>query len=255
MVSCLESLLGSSKDVHYPLTCEDLKLIFHLGYEVQSTLLCDIIEGWLLQRTDIAPSFVDALLSFDVVWRSTTFTKFEARIFGNLLFDSDDLSAKVGKKLSICETDLNSIASVLCLGKLFYNKENEEVGQKRSLQNALRTFLNRSSPLMERVIKEGDSSDTLWEIIPEFILLSDDVDLEKWLGKICHFDLEDLNPKGSRAVKAVLDKDRYIFHRHLPGWVIRTFSRLTRRFAEDKTLSEPTLKSVVEFGMLHSVTP
>ena len=250
MVSCIESLLRSSEKVWCQLSPENIKLIFRLGYVVPSTLLSDVIEKWLDQSVDVVTLFIEVLSSCQFIWKSTSFNKFEAKILGRLVYGSNDLTRKLKKKLSTCDQDLDSIESVLMFGRTNMIHGNSE--QKNSLDKVLRTYLNRCRPIIERIVQDGDLSDRMWSIIPQFLSQSHDIDLEKWLGKICKSDTEDLNPKASMAIGSILDKDPQVFHRLLPGWMVRTFSRLTRRFSEDKRLSETTLKSVEAFSMSSS---
>jgi hypothetical protein len=249
IASCLNSLFLSSKNVFFQLPCRNMKLILRVGYEVQSTFLGDAMEEWLHQNVDAVEEFIAILLSCQFLWSSSSFTNFEARIVCTLAFDSNDLSAKLAMKLSTSDLDLHSIESALLLGSKA-KRLPRDAPRTKPIQQALRTYLKRCTPVMERILKGGDLSDHLWEIIPEFVLQSDDVDLEKWLGMICKCDSEALNPKASGAIKSLLDANPQTFHRLLPGWIVRTVSRLTRRFAEDNVLSDCTLRSVEEFSML-----
>ena len=247
IVSCIESLLRSSENAWRHLSPENLKLIFHVGYIVPSTLLGDVIENWLDQSVDAVIRFIAVLSSCQFIWKSSRFTKFEATILGRLVYSSNDLARRLTKKLSTCDQDLDSIESVLMLGQVDMIHGDSE--RKDSLDKALRAYLNGCGPIMERIVQDSDLSDRIWSIISKFLSQSHDIDLGKWLGKICKSDTEDLNPKASMAIRNILDKDPQVFHRLFPGWMVRTFSRLTRRFAEDKRLSETTLKSVEAFSM------
>jgi hypothetical protein len=224
-----------------------MKLIFHIGYIVPSTLLGDVIEKWLDQSVDAVTHFTKVLSSCQFIWKSSSLNKFEVRILGRLVYGSNDLTRRLKKKLSTCDQDLDSIDSVLVLGRTDMIHGDSE--RKDSLDKALCAYLKRCSAVMERIVQDGDLSDRIWSMIPQFLSQSQDIDLEKWLGKICKSDTEDLNPKASMAIGSILNKDPQVFHRLLPGWVVRTFSRLTRRFAEDKRLSETTLNSVKAFSM------
>lgn len=219
-------------------------MIFHVGYIVPSTLLGDVIENWLDQSVDAVTHFIEVLSSCQFIWKSSRFTKFEAMILGRLVYSSNDLARRLTKKLSTCDQDLDSIESVLMLGQT-----NMILGDSDSLDKALRAYLNRCGPVLEHIVQNGDLSDRIWSIISKFLSQSHDIDLGKWLGKICKGDTENFNPKASMAIENILNQDPQVFHRLLPGWVVRTFSRLTRRFAEDKRLSETTLKSVEAFSM------
>ena len=247
IVSCVEGLLRSSENAWCQLSSENVKLIFNLGYIVPSTLLRDVIENWLDQSVDAVTYLIEVLSSSEFIWKSSSFNKFEVKILGRLVYGSNDLMRRLKKKLSTCDQDLDSIESVLMLGQIDMIHGDSE--RKDSLDKALRAYLNRCSPVMERIVQDGDLSDRIWSIIPQFLSQSHDIDLQKWLGKICKSDTEDLNPKASMTIGSILDKDPQVFHRLLPGWMVRTFSRLTRRFAEDKRLSEATLKSVEAFSI------
>ena len=125
--------------------------------------------------------------------------------------------------------------------------------QNHSLENALHVYLNRCWPVIERMIQDGEVSDSIWDIVCRFVSYSYNINLEKLLGKVCKCDSEGLNPKASKAIECILKKDPQVCHRQLPGWMVRTFSRLTRRFAEDEILSETTLRSVRDLSMIYSV--
>jgi hypothetical protein len=250
IVSCIESLFRSSQNAWCQLSPENMKLIFHVGYIVPSTFLGDIIENWLDRSVDAVICFAEVLSSCQFIWKSSSFSKFEGRILRRLVYDSDDLARRLKKKLSTCDQDLDSIESVLMLERT--DMIHADLERKNSLERALRAYLNRCTPVMEHIVQAGDLSDRIWSIIAQFLSQSHDIDMGKWLGKICKSDTEDLNPKASMAIGSILDKDPQVFHRLLPGWMVRTFSRLTRRFAEDERLSETTLKSVEAFSISSS---
>jgi hypothetical protein len=251
MTSCIEYLLPASVAWSH-LSFSDLKLIFHIGYITQSTYLSNAISDWLYQSPDRIESFASMLSSCDFVWKSTSFTKFEALIVGHLAFRCSSLTEKLTLKLSGCASDLSSVESVLCLSTQLVKELRNDSGSLETLQLALSDYLRRCSPIVERALQD-DLPVLVWDILPSFILYTTTIDLEKWLGNICKRDLEDLNPRGSGAISCILKKDGYVFHRALPGWMARTFSRLTRRFAEDEILSETTLKSIEDFGCSLSV--
>lgn len=156
-------------------------------------------------------------------------------------------------KVSACAADLSSVESVLCLSSLLAQGYHDDARSLETLHSAMSDYLRRCCPIVERALQDGLSVE-VWDILPGFILRTTNIDLEKWLGNICKRDFEGLNPKGSGAIECILKKDRHVFHRTLPGWMVRTFSRLTRRFAEDEILSETTLSSVRDFGKLFLAT-
>ena len=202
MVSCIESLLRSSEARWSQLSPENMYLLFHLGYIVPSTLIGDVIENWLNQGLDAVDRCVEVLSLCQFIWKSSSFTKFEARILGRLVYRSNNLARKLEKKLSACNQDLDSIESVLMFTRTDPMHGDSE--RTNSLNKALGAYLSRCSPVMERIVQDGDLSDRTWSIIPRFLSQSDDIDLEKWLGKICKRDTEDLNPKASRAIGSIL---------------------------------------------------
>lgn len=223
-----------------------MRVIFHVGYQIPSSFFGEVIEAWLDQAVDVAAAFTKMLMSCEFVWKSTSFTKFEGRIIGRLACNSDDLMAKLVKKLSVSDQDIDSIEGVLLLAE----RVAEGIHHAERRDSAVSAYLKKCNSVMERTVQEGDMSDHIWNIASRFVSQSDDIDMEKWLGIICKRDTEDLNPKASAAIQGILHKDQDVFHRLLPGWMVRTFSRLTRRFAEDQRLSESTLNSVKDFSML-----
>lgn len=251
--SCLKTLLSSAKPMWQQLSPDNLSFIFRVGYEVQSEFLGDIIEEWLQYGADRVALFTCTLMSSDFLWTSSSFAKFEARIIGYLTTASDDLSLRVKEKFLICDTSLASMEAALFYGKHIAKKADMDAQKRKSLQTGLNVYLQRCRPFLERTLKDEGMPDEIWHILPEFILQAEDIDLEKWLGRVCKRDLDYIIPKANRVIKSILDKDINVFHRALSGWIVRTFSRLTRRFAEDEILDEATLLSIEEFGtsLLH----
>ena len=236
MASCIESLLRPSRLSWSRLTPGHLKMLFRIGYEVQSDFIGDVIEEWLKERPECSPNFVDALLSCEFIWKSTLFSRFEMRILRLLTLDSYDLLTKVKRKLATIDAEPESLRNVL----EFWRRE---------IQAEINTYLNRCGIFMEALFKRDEVSAEIWDVVPSFVSTAEDIDLGKWLGMICKRDLEDINPRGCCAIRAVLKRHPLTYHRSLPGWTARTFSRFTRRFAEDKRLSEGTLKAVKDFGI------
>ena len=190
--------------------------------------------------------FIQLILSCDFIWKSTSFSQFETRIFASLAFISEDLFMRIKQKLATCNVELPSLKNVLQFaGKI---SRSREALRLQELQAELNEYLNRCGAFLENLFKKDELSVEIWDIVPDFVSMAADIDLGKWLGVICKRDLEDINPRGSQAVKNVLAKDSHAYHRSLPGWIARTFLRFTRRFAEDKELSEATLIALKDFG-------
>lgn len=248
IASCLEALLPSSNALSRQISCQTMKVIFHVGYQIPSACLSQFVEEWLDHGLDAVDPFTEMLLSCRFVWKSSSFSKFEAKIIGRLAYRSNALTTKLVKKLAVSDQNLDSIESILLLAQQVTKTIPDD--SKHPLQNAIRAYLKKCAPYMERTVQEADLSDDTWNIVSQFVSYSDEISLEKWLGLVCKCDTEDLNPKACQTIQSILDKDPEVFHRLLPGWMVRALTRLTRRFAEDKTLSDSTLNSVTDFSML-----
>jgi hypothetical protein len=246
MASCIESLLRPSRLTWSRLTTGSLKMLFRIGYEVQSDFIGDVIEEWLNPRADSVGDFIKGILSCDFIWKSKSFSRFEMRILARLAFNSHDLLTRLKQKLATCEPELQSLKNVLQF--TVYIGGNREDIRYREVQAEMDKYLNRCGAFVEGLFKKDEVSAEIWEIVPYFLSMAEDVDLGRWLGMICKRDLENLNPQGCLAIRSVLDKDPQVYHRSLPGWIARTFSRFTRRFAEDIELSEVTLRALKDFG-------
>jgi hypothetical protein len=246
MASCIESLLRPSHPTWSRLTTGYLKMLFRIGYEVQSEFIGDVIEEWLKERADSVSEFINGVVSCDFIWKSTLFSRFEMRIIARLAFNSHDVLRRLKQKLATCEAELQSLKNVLQFA--VYIGGNRQDMRYQEIQPEMDTYLNRCGTFVEGLFKKDGVSAEIWEIVPYFVSMAKDIDLGKWLGMICKRDLEDINPQGCRAIRSVLDKDPQAYHRSLPGWIVRTFSRFTRRFSEDKELSEVTLRSLNDFG-------
>ena len=246
MASCIESLLPASNPTSYHLKLGDLNLLIRICYEVQSEFICDVIEEWLGASADSVNGFIQGILSSDFIWKSTSFSRFEMRIFTSLAFISEGLLMRIKQKLAACNVELTSLKNVLQFAVKI--SRTWEAMRLQELQAELNEYLNRCGAFLENLFKKDELSAEIWDIVPDFVSMAEDIDLGKWLGMICKRDLEDINPRGSQAVKNVLAKDSHAYHRSLPGWIARTFSRFTRRFAEDKELSEATLIALKDFG-------
>lgn len=245
MVSCLESLLSSTRTSWPELSKEHIKLLFRLGYEMQSSLLDDILQSWLQQGTDRGDYLMQLLLSSDYLWKSNSFTIFEAGIINHVGCLSDQLQDLMAQKFSCCNTDLASLEAVL----LFATKYQETTATpvQARFGDTIQRYLKRCGPVIERMIIEHDHSNHLWLVLPNMLRIFKDVDLGKWLGLICKSDVESLVPDCIESINAIFKRDAQIFHRELSGWITRTMSRFTRRFAEDSQLSESTLSAVNSF--------
>jgi hypothetical protein len=148
------------------------------------------------------------------------------------------LTSELAQKLSTCNTDMHTLRSVL----LIRPEPNDTI-----LIEAIKNCLERFTRPLERIFADDDSK-IEWSIVVDFIRNADTLDHEKWLGMVCKRDGEGLIPEGISAATALLDLDHAVVNRRFPGWLARTMSRLTRRFAEDPTLSDPTLKAIRELG-------
>ena len=251
MVSCLEALLSSTHTLWPELSKEHVKLLFRLGYEMQSSLLNDILQSWFQQGMDRPDYLVQVLLTSDYLWKSNSFTAFEANIINHAVYLSDQLASLVAQKFSCCNADLASLEAVLPFA-MKVNQETAAAHVQSTLDDSIQRYLKRCGPAIERMIIENDHSDHLWLVLPDMLRIIKDVDLEKWLGLICKNDVESLIPNGIGSINAIFKRDAQIFHRELPGWIARTLSRFTRRFAEDSQLSEATLSACNSFGILSS---
>jgi len=249
MASCVEALLSSSFPPLYQLSLDDVKMLLRIGYEVQSEFIGSLIEDWLNGRTGRVADFIYELILCDFIWKSTSFSRFEMRILARLPSISDDLLTRLKRKLATCDLELPSLKNVLRFA--IHTGGNSQATRHQELQTELRQYMNRCGAFMENLFKKDEVSDEVWDIIPDFVTMAADIDLGKWLGFICKRDLEDINPRGSRAIMNVLARDSHAYHRSLPGWLARTFSRFTRRFAEDLSLSETTLTAVQDFGIAY----
>lgn len=250
MVSCLESLLSSTQTLWPELSKAYVKLLFHLGYEMQSSLLIDMLQSWFRQGPDYLDYLVQLLLTSDYLWKSNSFTVFEAKIINHAVYLSDELARLVAQKFSCSNADLASLEAVLPFAMKVLYQETAAASAQSTLDDSIQRYLKRCGPVIERMIIEHDHSDHLWLVLPDMLRIIKDVDLAKWLGLICKSDVESLIPNGIESINAIFMRDAHIFHRELPGWITRTMSRFTRRFAEDSQLSEATLGACNAFGIL-----
>lgn len=250
MASCVESLLSPIPSQCSQLSKAHIKLVFRLGYEVQSDFLCEVLQIWLQQTKDSSEYLVELLLSSDFLWKSKEFTKFEANMISHVSCYSEELARLTGKKFSKCNTDLTSLESVLLFSHKVSNRSKTLEPLPNKPRDDVQKYLKRCLPVMEHSMIEHEHSEQFWSVLPDMLRRTAAVDLEKWLGLICTHDLESLVPEGVQSIDAILNRDKEVFHRELSGWITRTFSRFTRRFAEDETLSEQTLTAVKAFGAL-----
>jgi hypothetical protein len=245
MVSCVGLVLDSSRDVlSRPLSCSEMFVLFRLGIEIQTPFLDEIFEVWLHRPKEDTAAFIEALVGFESRWKSTSFTIFEAKILCRLAMYSENLTKKFVKKISASKVDTRTIKAVLSLRREMTAQAD---GQSNVLK-ALNAFLTRSKPFMEGLLTNEDRTETDWDIVADHVSQSEDVDLEGWLELVCKQD-QGLIPEASLSIMVILERDETVFHRSLPGWIARTFSRLTRRFAEDKELSKSVLMAVERLGI------
>ena len=254
MVSSIESLLSPIASQCFSLSKQHIKLLFRLGYEVQSETLQEILQIWFQHTNDSTNYLVEILLSSDSLWKSKVFTTFEASIISIVGSRLDELQHLLGAKFSTCNTDMASLESVVLFAQKLPDQYRSSPSQQKSLWSSIQKYLSRCLPVLERKIIEHEHSEQLWSVLPDFLKLSEDVDLEKWLGLICTHDQESLIPEGIQSIHAIINRDSEVFHRELSGWITRTLSRFTRRFAEDETLADTTLKAVRAFGILFVIS-
>jgi hypothetical protein len=238
--------------------------IFCVGYQVQSNFLADVVEGWIDgSRAAALESFVEFAMSYECLWESSSLSQFEARITGRLLvrLPSDSVVSNLENKLRICGIDLESIQGVLSLRTMPSDipLDHGTIPPDRnriSVENSINSYLDRGWSTLESMLNDEEMPDSMWNVLPNFLRQSKglpSIDLEKCLGKICKRDLDGLIPRASSSVEAIFAMDAEAYHRRLPGWLANMFSKMTRRFAEDKILSAPFLESVKQLGMLHSM--
>ena len=256
--SCVEILLRDAEKLCPNLSPTYMDHIFRVGYQTQSNFLADVIEMWMKKNTtNRITCFANLILSYESLWKSTSFSLFEARIFGPLSLTVDGALSNMEKKLEMCDINLDSIENVLSLRTIVFKvpQKNERQllsANRARMENILNSYVGRCVSTVERMIDDEEIADSVWNVLPDFIkaaVSSAKIDLEKWLGKICKHDLHGLIPKAPRSIQAILEIDMDVYHRRLPGWIARVFSRMTRRFAEDRVLSPSALESVKQLGM------
>jgi len=254
-IECLENLLQSSEASWTGFTPHQVKVMFHLACARQPSLLTKIVEFWFHHRTSELLTLEEYIVSSPFLWNepwSAHITPFEVEIFGNLYYESKPLRELFQKKLFNCHPSIITLRSALQIAD-FLSSDSSTL-DTFSMQDSLQRYFESSErlvrghldiaadPLSHSFVEE------LWELVPGFILHKKTIDLESWLGQVCKDDEEHLNPLACAAVQSIFTRNPQAFHRRLPGWFVCTFSRFTRRFAEDEVLSERTLASVKEFG-------
>ena len=244
IASSVEVLFRSIRSEYWSqISVNAIEHLFSLGYKVQSSMIGEVVLRWLDESTSTADSLFTYVSSFQPIWNSKQVTTFEAPLLNKFASRSLELQNKWKIKLSNCETDLESLRSLI-----FAQKVLSQTIEDSSDSNCLRTSLKRWETTLHRTLQEGGFAQIDGELLADFLRLVENIDLEEWLGMVCKYDNENLVPQGM-AVIEVIDK-RYgeMYHRRLPGWVARTFSRFTRRFAEDKELTRETLQAVTRLG-------
>jgi hypothetical protein len=249
MATCLESVIRrSSSSILSELSAGDIKFIVEVGYTVQSTTLPHSLLKWMDEFPDSGAQFVSLILSCKFV-RNPSLTPFEVSLLTPLAIRFDSVAEEVFRKFASSPPDLGMLQAALALAEKLKNSGS---GTNRAdlINSGLQMVFSGSETVARHIFDNEEISDHSWELVANFILHSTDIDAEDWLGKVCKHDLENLNPKASKAVNNALRQDPAAFHRLLPSWLHRAVNRFTRRFAEDPVLSESTLSSIVAFSMV-----
>jgi len=246
IVSSIESLLRTIPDYWPRIRADYLSTMYRIGYEVQSPFLVEVIESLISHSETLVQSCIPQFLSCDPVWSSDVLTDFEVKILNGIITRSVDLTEKLIQKLSNCSLDTTSLRNVLAL-KTTISKEHTQLG----LAKAVNIYLEKWIPVLERSLPESGFEYVDGNLLAKFIDNSEEIDLDKWLGLVCKCDTDTLVPQGGGAIVAIIGRAKN-FHRRLPGWIVRTFSRLTRRFAEDKVLSQTTDQALRDLGVTWS---
>jgi hypothetical protein len=239
IAQCIKYLHPDSQPLSTPSETGGVAFLLQIGYKVQDEVLTNLITASIDNaRPHQIQRYVEAIFSDEINWKETKFTLFEAQVMSKLTKWSTALTSKLALKLSTCNTDMHTLRSVL----LIRPESNNTI-----LIKAIKNCLERFTHPLERIFADDDSK-IEWSVVVNFIHNADTQDHEKWLGMICKRDSEGLIPEGISAATAVLDRDHAVVNRRFPGWLARTMSRLTRRFAEDTTLSDQTLEAIRELG-------
>jgi len=245
----LEALGSRCRSSRHQIPSYLLQLLFNIGFQTQSLRLAEFIETCLDKDPNSLDSLASYLPSCDIIWDTDEFTPFEGRILGRLAPHCAHLCTRLVRKLSSCTADLDSLANVLQLIKSIASNANDS-SSLLALKNASVRSLSRWQSRIERTLQDEGIKEVDGSLLEDFLSLVDDLDADKWLGILCKYDVETLIPRAIGAIEAVFRRESSAYHRRLPGWLVRTMSRLTRRFAEDKKLSEETIKAVQELGSI-----
>ena len=249
IATCVESVIPqSSPNVLSELSADNLTLLLDAGYIVQSTIISQNVLNWIDESPDVLQQFVNLIPSCSFM-KNSSFTPFEANILLPLAIRFDILVDAICQKLTLSIIDLGFVKTALDLATMLRSMGCRENRSIKLITSALQLAFSRCEAVVAHIFDDDDISDQSWEIVAGFVLHSNDIDAEKWLGRVCKHDMEDLNPKASKAINNIMRKDPTAFHRLLPRWLYRTCSRFTRRFAEDPILSELTVSSVASFSM------
>jgi hypothetical protein len=218
--------------------------MYRIGYEFQSSFLVEVVQNWISQSEKLVDSFITQLLSCETIWSSGVLTDFEVKILKGLIVRSVGLTSKVIAKLSKCGLDTTSLRNVLALKKTISSNEGQH-----TLLTAINTYVEKWIPLLERSVRDDGFGKIDGTLLADFVANVGDLDFDKWLGLVCKCDTDTLVPQGGAAIEVIITRAKN-FHRRLPGWIVRTFSRLTRRFAEDKVLSDVTVQAIRDLGIV-----
>src|SRR5271170_3572658 len=99
------------------------------------------------------------------------------RILAQVAFISDDLLIRLKQKLAICNVELQSLKNVLHFAvQMGGNRE----GMRQELQAGLNEYLNRCGAFVESLFKKDEISADLWDIVPDFVSIVEDIEVGKW---------------------------------------------------------------------------
>jgi hypothetical protein len=245
--SSIEALLLPIPGYWVQISADAIMSLFLLGYLVQSSSFADVIMSWLADPANSSESLIMSLSSAQMVWKSKQITALEAKVFCKLAIQNEKFGESFRRKLSDCDANLESLRNILPSLRLTF-QSTDICFSNSGLEDSIRKILERWEPILQRTLEEQGFSQPDFELLENYLQLVADIDLEKWVGLVCKYDLENLVPRGISAIEAIFKRNMETYHRRLPGWVAGTLSRFTRRFAEDKELSDDVLHAINAFG-------
>ena len=249
IATCVESLIPqSSPNVLSELSADNFTLLLDIGYIVQSTVISQSVLNWIDESPNVVQQFVNLIPSCSFM-KNSSFTPFEASMLVPLAIRFDILVDVISQKLTSSLMELGIVKTALDIATTLKRAGGQETRSLKLIASASQSVLSRCEAVVAHIFDDDEISDQSWEIVADFVFHSNDIDVERWLGKVCKHDMENLNPKASKAINNIMRKGLAVFHRLLPGWLYRTCSRFTRRFAEDPILSESTLSSIASFSI------